>query len=314
MKHGAWKVLCSSADLNLEKTLLSGQTFRWAMIDSAFCTTFDDSVVGLKEENGQVFYSDYGSGKNIEPLLKSYFRLEVDMSDLYIGWAKDAHFKKITGGAFNGVRMLKQDPVEVIFQFICSQNNNIKRIGSLVEKMAVNFGSLVGNLEDQKLYSFPTLKQLVSTNDLEQQLRDLGFGYRAKYISKTAADLHEKPKGWVKEVEDMEYTDAKTELLKLSGVGPKVADCILLFGFGHARAIPVDTHVWQIAKRDYKMKIGDKLNPTVYASIGAGFYDIFGSHCGWAHTLLFVADLKGSISVPAKRALDVKDRVQIKEE
>ena len=229
------------------------------------------------------------------------------MDEFYKLWSIDKHFKKITNGEFNGTRMLKQDPIQVIFQFICSQNNNIKRIGSLVDKMAVNFGTLVSNLHDTDFFSFPTLKQLVAISDLEQQLRDLGFGYRAKYIAKTAHDLHSKPSSWVKEVEEMEYSDAKTELLKLTGVGPKVADCILLFGFNHARAIPVDTHVWQISKRDYKMKIGEKLNPQVYSKIGLGFYEIFGSHCGWAHTLLFVADLNGSNSVPIKRSLEVDE-------
>ena len=310
-----WKVLCPASLLSLEKTLFSGQTFRWTLLDSVYISTFGSTIVGLKEDCNNVMYCNYNSKDDISFKLNEYFRLHKDMDQLYNVWAKDSHFKKTTGGKYNGIRMLDQDSIEVIFQFICSQNNNIKRIGSLVNKFTINFGSYVDKVGDCECYSFPTLEQLNSVKDLDYKLRELGFGYRAKYIAETAKHLHENP-SLLDGIMRMDYENAKIELLQLSGVGPKVADCVLLFGFNKPRAIPVDTHVWQIAKRDYKMKIGDKMNLKVYSTISDGFFEIFGDYCGWAHTLLFVADLKGTTSIPLKRPVEIvaDESIVVKEE
>lgn len=92
----------------------------------------------------------------------------------------------------------------------------------------------------------------------------------------------------------MTYKYAHQELLQLSGVGPKVADCICLMGLGWAEAVPVDTHVWQIAQRDYKFGKGKAktFSTNLYHPVGDFFRDLWGKEAGWAHSVLFTADLK----------------------
>lgn len=143
-------------------------------------------------------------------------------------------------------------------------------------------------------------------------MKELGFGYRAKYVAKTAIIVAEKPHGWLESLSNYEgadvkidpevlksggrpgYRDAHAQLLELQGVGPKVADCVALFGLHWGEAVPVDTHVWQIAVRDYKFGKGKykSLTPTTYDAIANHFRGLWGLEAGWAHSVLFAADLK----------------------
>lgn len=147
-------------------------------------------------------------------------------------------------------------------------------------------------------------------NGVESNLRELGFGYRAKYIAETARIVaHEKPSNWLETLRNPDnpgfssqlkpdarnstYKEAHEALLALKGVGPKVADCVCLMGLGWGESVPVDTHVWQIAQRDYKFgKKAKTFNKAMYDAVGDHFRDLWGKYAGWAHSVLFTADLK----------------------
>lgn len=105
------------------------------------------------------------------------------------------------------------------------------------------------------------------------------------------------------------YKEAHEELLALTGVGPKVADCVCLMGLGWGESVPVDTHVWQIAQRDYKMgKTKSKtFNKAMYDAVGDHFRKIWGSYAGWAHSVLFTADLKSFADRPVKTEAPSQD-------
>jgi N-glycosylase/DNA lyase len=117
-------------------------------------------------------------------VLKDYFQLDIKLEEMYKSWSKaDQHFSKISK-EFTGIRMLRQDPVECLFSFICSSNNNISRITSMVDKLAKHYGRkiLVSNCVDgEEFYTFPKVEALAAEG-VEDNLRKLGFGYRAKYI------------------------------------------------------------------------------------------------------------------------------------
>ena len=124
----------------------------------------------------------------------------------------------------------------------------------MVEKLCITYGHRLDHYKDKDYYSFPQLEAL-ATEGVEQTLRDLGFGYRAGYIYKTAKLLvNERPKYWLESLRDLSYSEAHNALLELTGVGAKVADCVCLMGLDKLEAVPVDTHVWQIAVRDYGFK------------------------------------------------------------
>ena len=201
-------------------------------------------------------------------LLKHYFNLTPNLGDLYRQWStSDPHFRK-TAPKFTGVRILKQDPWEALVGFICSSNNNIARISQMVDKLCREYGPLIGHLDTENeigelqalpFYDFPPPECLVGKN-VESRLRELGFGYRAKYLHQTAVIVaEERERGWLDGLRNPEsvgeadaeileesgregYREAHEALLELQGVGPKVADCVCLMGLGWGEAVPVDTH------------------------------------------------------------------------
>ncbi|KAG0333774.1 8-oxoguanine glycosylase ogg1 [Podila humilis] len=247
--------------------------------------------------------------------LWDYFQLHIPLGGLYEKWsAKDKNFKA-KAPLFPGVRILRQDPVENLVCFICSSNNNIGRISQMATKISQEYGSPIMVPADdicdtpRTFYGFPTIAALTQ-DGVEETLRQLGFGYRAKYIAQTAKKIHNMENGgleWLTNLRNLPYEEAHAALLTLQGVGPKVADCVCLMSLDKQNVIPIDTHVWQIAMRDYKFrfegKVPKSISPAVYKAIGKHFVDIFGEYAGWGHTVLFAADLK-----------NIEGRIKIEEE
>lgn len=235
--------------------------------------------------------------KVVRDKLSDYFYLHLSLNDLYQQWAESDPIFKQKALHLKGIRMLRIDPVENLFSFICSSNNNIPRITQMIEKMSREFGQFVGRVHERDYYTFPQPTSLVGS---ESKLRELGFGYRAKYISQTAQTLLDlsreaetTPEHFLLSLRSQPYETVHETLLKFSGVGPKVADCICLMSMDKSCAIPVDTHVRAIAERDYGVRVaGTTLTPAGYQKIVSAFRDRFGEHCGWAHSVLFTADLR----------------------
>ncbi|KAI4122634.1 MAG: hypothetical protein LQ338_005698 [Usnochroma carphineum] len=288
-----------------------------------------------------------------EALVHHYLNLEPNLTELYEQWSSvDANFKK-KAPRFAGVRILRQDAWEALVGFICSSNNNIIRISQMVsstelacpfepidhgtlqmEKLCVHYGPLVGYIGTTPYHDMPSPSVLANPK-VEGHLRQLGFGYRAKYLYQTAVLISGKPEeGWLESLRNPEspvmgqkatsaggmqpegregYRMAHEQLLALQGVGPKVADCVCLMGLGWGEAVPVDTHgtpdsynarfrsiaeryllVWQIAQRDYKFGRGkhNSLTKATYDAVGNRFRSLWGKEAGWAHSVLFTADLR----------------------
>ena len=160
-------------------------------------------------------------------VLERYFQLDVDFSELYSQWSATDDFIKTAAG--NGVRILRQDPLETLVAFICSSNNNISRISLMMNRLCATYGQPVGEYADQTFYSFPSLKVLTS-DKVEAKLRELGFGYRARYVAQAAVYVMAQSAGenWLTSLCDCSYQDAWTQLQQIPGVGPKVMhDCII---------------------------------------------------------------------------------------
>ena len=114
---------------------------------------------------------------SLEAILRDYFQLDINLGTLYDKWSvADSHFANIAA-SFPGIRILRQDPTENLFSFICSSNNHISRISSMVLKLAENYGTKLGSVGDIDFYSFPEAADLCKP-DVEKKLRELGFGYR----------------------------------------------------------------------------------------------------------------------------------------
>ncbi|KFY04665.1 hypothetical protein O988_00629 [Pseudogymnoascus sp. VKM F-3808] len=339
IRTGEWqKLAVSLAELSLDTTLRCGQSFRWKKLnDDEWTCSLRGRVISLKQDPKQdpnhLLYKvtwpanspltklpSGGKGAKVETdsmkddteaLLRHYFNLGPNLTELYERWSKaDPNFKK-RAPKFTGVRVLKQDAWEALVGFICSSNNNIARISQMVNNLCLSYGPLIGHVHDQSFHDFPSPEDLAGP-EVESQLRKLGFGYRAKYLARTAIIVSkEKPENWLESLSNTEpfdesewktlepggrpgYRKAHEELLALQGVGPKVADCVCLMGLGWGESVPVDTHVWQIAQRDYKFGKGKhkSLTKATYDAIGNHFRVLWGEEAGWAHSVLFAADLR----------------------
>lgn len=203
-----------------------------------------------------------------------------------------------------------------------------------VDKLCKYYGPFIGHVGDVPFHDFPTPDAL-SGQKVEAHLRELGFGYRAKYIAETARLITEdKPHGWLDSLANPEnpgwaslfkacdsnsvptYKTTHEQLLSLAGVGPKVADCVCLMGLGWGEAVPVDTHVWQIAQRDYKLSTKGKtktFSKVLYDEVGDHFRKIWGPQAGWAQSVLFTANLKSFSEQLAGKAEEANIKVEDKD-
>jgi N-glycosylase/DNA lyase len=277
-------------------------------------------------------------GDDTLKLLEHYLNLKPNLTALYEHWsASDANFKK-KAPKFTGVRILRQDAWEALIGFICSSNNNISRIMQMVEKLCLHYGPYIATLDGKAYHDFPEPAALTG-DKVEAHLRELGFGYRGRFIVGTArAIVDEHEEGWLDSIRNPEcpafgceaapggpfqvegregYRAAHAELLQLLGVGAKVADCVCLMGLGWGEAVPIDTHVWQIAVRDYKFGKGkhSSLTKATYDNVANHFRKLWGQEAGWAHSVLFTADLRAfSERLTTKvEVKEEKDRVKIED-
>ncbi|XP_070766518.1 N-glycosylase/DNA lyase [Enoplosus armatus] len=247
-----------------------------------------------KEEEEPLAVTSVQDTGEEEEMLRDYFQLNMKLGDLYKEWgAADPHFKRIAD-IFTGVRMLRQDPTECLFSFICTSNNHISRIQGMVERLCQALGAPLCQLDQTPYYNFPSLSALAD-NSVEACLRDLGFGYRARFLQQSAKQiLDTHGLQWLEVLRSVPYLQARDALRTLPGVGTKVADCVCLMSLDKAEAVPVDTHVWQIAKRDYNYASGNgqkSITDKLHRDIGDFFRKLWGPYAGWAQSVLFCADL-----------------------
>ena len=260
-----------------------------------------DLVIAIRETTSTTLYRVLHGPSDLDyaSALRKYFQLDVPLSDLYKEWsvADPVRLKRIAK-AIPGVRMIDQDPWECLISFICSSNNNIPRIAKMLASIRRNFGQPLLTIGETTLNSFPSFQEL-KDKATDEILRDAcGMGYRSKYIITTMEILDKL--GGEQYLHDLRKDDdpleVQSKLCQFCGVGPKVADCVALFSLRQVNAIPVDVHVWNIARRDYDSEGAlfsevKSITPKVYKQVGDLFRSRFSQKAGWAHSLLFVAEL-----------------------
>ncbi|XP_070586798.1 N-glycosylase/DNA lyase-like isoform X2 [Erythrolamprus reginae] len=248
---------------------------------------------GTSERSGGLLPLARGTdGLTPSQILQDYFQLHVNVSALYQGWSYvDSHFREI-GVKFPGVRVLRQDPVECLFSFICTSNNHLSRITNMIQHLCQAFGRRLCQLDTKTYHAFPSLQAMAGA-DTEAQLRDLGFGYRARFISESARAVLKTLGGaaGLQQLRTVPYEQARHALCTLPGVGVKVADCVCLMALDKTEAVPVDTHIWQVAKRYYGQELGmgaRSVTERVHREIGNFFRSLWGPYSGWAQALRLI--------------------------
>ena len=213
----------SNSEFSLADTLESGQIFRYKYVEGGALVAHGQDVF-LVREDGTSDHPD-----------QEWYRRFVRADQPALTHEHPAVQEAIEGA--KGVRILRQDPWECLVAFIISQNNHQKRIQQNVTALARTYGKHVRG----GMHAFPQPHELGD----EQELRELGLGYRARYV----AALRTADADRIAHLADLPYDEAKKQLMTLEGVGPKVADCIALFALGFDQACPEDTWIKKVFSR-----------------------------------------------------------------
>lgn len=219
--------------LNLAETLDCGQAFRWQAVSNNkwYGIAFGKELTLELKGNKLIFYNTTENEYN--NIWKNYFDFSRDYMQIEKVMQNDKTLNNMLQIA-SGIRVLNQEPWETLCSFIISQNNNIKRIKGIIERLCETYGKKLENG-----YAFPTAKKIASLS--VDDLTPLRCGFRAKYIIDAAKKVASGEIDFDK-IKGLSLEDAENELTKIYGVGLKVADCTLLFGLGFANAFPKD--VW----------------------------------------------------------------------
>ncbi len=234
---------------NLKDTLECGQCFRWEKDneeDNTYIGVLKDRVIKVKQIENKL-YIDSSNYDNLESVVKKYFDLDVDYYKIEkVISTFDENIKKAVKNT-SGIRILNQNFFEMIMSYIISANNNIPRISKSIKDISQKYGKKV-IFENNEYYLFPTAQEL--KNVTEEDFKKCGVGFRARYLKNTVKAILEN-KIDLEQIKRLDTKEAKEELLKLQGVGPKVADCILLFSCERREVFPIDVWVERVMHNLY---------------------------------------------------------------
>lgn len=233
---------------NLEQICRSGQCFRMNQIaDNRYSVIAGQEYLEVEQQEGECRF--YCEEEAFESFWKVYFDLEGDYHAC-IGRIDPGDAYLMQAAAFGeGIRILKQELWEMIVSFLISQQNNIVRIRRCIQNICEGYGEKRENGYGGIYYGFPTAGTLAELD--EDDLKACNLGYRSKYVVRTAKSVACGETD-LEAIYRLPYDGARRELLKLYGVGEKVADCICLFALHHLQAFPVDTHIDQALRNHYK--------------------------------------------------------------
>ena len=259
-----------------------GQCFRWnEEQDKSYTGVFKSNVLNVKKQENMIIFKGIVQG-DIKDIVEDYFDLKRDYSKIKQELSKIDENVGLSIKYGEGIRILNQELIETILSFIISANNNIPRIKGIIEKISEKYGSkIIWN--NNTYYTFPTLEQL--KNVTPEEYRNLGAGFRDKRLYETVKILLEQKSdinNWYK----YDTNNVREELLKLSGVGPKVADCILLFSdLKRFDVFPIDVWVRRVMNELYiKNSDETKVNKTEIQKLAL---QKFGKYQGLAQQYLF---------------------------
>lgn len=236
-----------SDNFSLEKICQSGQCFRMEKIEeNKYSLVAFGKYLEITQDKKIINFNC--EQQEYDEIWKNYFDMEtdyniiidsVDINDTYLMSAADFG---------RGIRILRQDLWEMIISFIVSQQNNIKRIRKCINFLCEKYGEKKQTEQGIVYYDFPTPQALANASI--EDLYECNLGYRSRYISETAKSIYYKEIN-LDEIIQMNYQTARAELLKLCGVGVKVADCICLFALHKTEAFPIDTHIKKVLSTQY---------------------------------------------------------------
>jgi N-glycosylase/DNA lyase len=277
-------------NFDLELTLTCGQTFCWHRTqgelygegNDRFYTFRNGKPLIVEQEDGELRVETELGREQVEEALG----LHHELDEIFGKFPEDPRLEKAKQELW-GLRVVQDEFFPCLISYLCSPQMRIPRIKKMHNEIAREYGE-VREVKGEELLRFPTQEELSQAS--EEELRELGIGYRAKYISETLDILEE---GFDHtEMDEMNYIEARSHLKQLYGVGDKVADCVLLFSKGFHQAYPLDTWALQAVEKHYPEHHSDD-----YDEASENLRKHFGEYSGYAQEYIFHAARKGIIEV-----------------
>lgn len=265
-------------DYALAETLQSGQAFRWREVDGGWESVVKGRWVRLLEKPNGIAAKVVGVESDWS-WLSCYLQLGIDIEQVIASFPKDPHLQAAIESC-RGLRLLRQDPWECLASFILSSTKQIVQIQQIVDLVCRRFGDSVAVPEGHlPAFSFPSAQIIAGLS--ESDLRECKMGFRAPYIA-GSAKMVASGEIDLAAISGLPLEKAREELMRLPGVGRKIADCVLLFAYGFQRAFPVDVWILKALLQLYFPR--RKKSPKKLLEFTQTY---FGPNAGFAQQFLF---------------------------
>jgi len=276
--------LAPDQPFSLDLTLSCGQVFRWdRQPDGWWYGVVGSRVIKIRQDLTSLTFDGAPAS-----FIRHYFSLDTDLDRITASFDRDPFIHNAIVRC-RGLRIVRQPAWECLISYICATNSNIPMIRRRISHIAQTYGKPL-EFEERTYFAFPGPASLAAT--CTSALSDCKLGYRSPYVLETACDIADE-KGWNDSIASLPYEQARSALMKLRGVGPKAADCILLFAFQKYEAFPVDVWIRRIMREHYIKTLGSdsSLTGREYDTIRRFARKHFGEFCGYAQEYLFASRL-----------------------
>lgn len=265
------------SQVDLDHTINSGQVFLWSKESRYWYGIHGDDIIRIERENSKI--------TSLKHRTYDLFRDSDRPSRIYNLLSADPVLK-LAISRFKGLRIIRQDPFQCTISFIVSSNSSILKIKKSLDQLCKKFGDKVV-FDNKEFHTFPDPEDIAKAS-----IRDLaqcGFGYRTAFV-KNASDSILRKEISFEEIKKMPYSEAKKEIMKISGVGHKVSDCILLFSLENLEAFPLDRWMIRALQNHYSKKFHIEtktITPKQYELLHEKIVENFGQYSGYAQQFLF---------------------------
>ena len=286
----------------------SGQTFLWEKRDNSWYGIYGDHVLKLFVSSSQIPSGGSKSNKvanNLEMHFSSYpqfqswerhvFRLNDNLSDIFSSFDNDVLVSESIN-KYPGLRLMRQEPFQCMVSFACASNTNIPMIRRMLKNLCQNFGNRV-IVDGNEFFTFPSVERLNTAS--RHELLRCGLGYRTKAVKAIAESVVNGSLD-ARHLLRLDYEDAKDELLKVYGIGNKIADCILLFSLEKLNSFPIDVWMARVLYQNYGWlfnnnqssrvhngKTLQKITALEYRTVSKSAREYFGRYSGYAQQYLY---------------------------
>ena len=235
-------ITINNANFDIKKIAESGQCFRMNKEGDHFVNIAKGKIIRIYENKLDCTKSEYNS------FWIGYFDLESDYSAFLDKIPKSDKFLTDAAEFGRGIRILRQDPWEMLISFIISQRKSIPAIKTAIESLCRNYGDIISESQEDYVFAFPTVSRLANAS--ENTLKECGLGYRVPYVL-SAARMVENGDLDLEKIAKLSDTELNAELMRVCGVGKKVANCVSLFAYHRIAAFPIDVWIAKVLESKY---------------------------------------------------------------